>query len=62
LAVLVPAAVVATLLTSGDARVRPAERIRTTIAALVSADNREHAEAIDVTLDRRIKLLKSAAN
>jgi hypothetical protein len=61
LLVLVPVGVVATLLTSGTTSVKPAEHIRTTIATLVRADNRDHADAIDVTLDRRIKLLTSIA-
>jgi hypothetical protein len=58
---LVPATIVATLLTTGSARVTHAERIGTTIAALVRLDNREHAQAVDVSLDRRINLLESAA-
>jgi hypothetical protein len=61
MAVLMPVAMVATLLTSGNPPVNHAQRLRTTIAALARIDDREHAEAIDVSLDRRLKLLESAA-
>jgi len=56
---LMPVALVATLFTSGATSVRLKVPVRNpvrTAAAPVRAAAREHTEAVDVSLDRRIKL------